>query len=120
MFFDKDDMVLLSTRNLRLPQPCRKFSSKRVGPFQITKKINSHAYRLAPPDVMSRIRDIFHVSLLEPYRHRAGTAMVPEFDAIVDDDEWEVEKILGYREDEEKALYQVQWKAWSTHYANYF
>ena len=39
-----------------------------VGPFEMLERIGAVAYRLRLPDAMRRIHDVFHVSLLRPYR----------------------------------------------------
>ena len=62
---------MLSTRNLKQKRPSKKTSHKFAGPFRVEDKIGAQAYRLTLPNSY-RIHNTFHVSLLEPYRHRAG------------------------------------------------
>ena len=60
------DQVLLSTSNLKLPGPARKFQPRYVGPFTITQRIGETAYRLELPTDL-RIHNVFHVSKLKAF-----------------------------------------------------
>ena len=60
------DMVWLVPRNIHTTRPSRKLDWKKIGPFKITAKIGSNAYKLDLPPSM-RIHNTFHISLLEPY-----------------------------------------------------
>ncbi len=57
--------VWLSTRDLRLHLPCRKFSPRYVGPFQIIIQISPVSFKLALPNNFC-VSPTFHVSLLKP------------------------------------------------------
>ena len=59
------DLVGLSTRNLRL-KVNNKLKPKFLGPFKVTEKIGSAAYRIALPAKYQRLHDVFPISLLEP------------------------------------------------------
>jgi len=67
------DLEMLNGRNIKTRRPSKKLDHKNHGPFQIEKIVSPLAVRL----VLSRkwkIHNVFHVSLLEPYRtseHRA-------------------------------------------------
>ncbi|KAH9845311.1 gag/polymerase/env polyprotein [Teratosphaeria destructans] len=93
------DLVLLSSKNLKLSQPSRKMSAKFIGPFAVKEPVGRQAYRLRLL-VSYRIHDVFHVSLLKPFEKRDGEPLtniaVPE---IAPDGEelWEVERILDKR-----------------------
>ncbi len=61
--------VWLSTRDIRMLLPCRKFQIR--WPFTITKQINPVTYQIQLPP-QYRIHPSFHVSLLKPY-HSPGS-----------------------------------------------
>ena len=66
--FEEGDRVLLSTQNLRFKNIPSKLRQRFVGPFRIEEKISKSAYRLGLPDEW-KIHNVFHVSLLKPWRH---------------------------------------------------
>ena len=45
-----------------------KLSPRYIDPYEIIEKIGPLAYRLALPPELSRIHDVFHVSMLRRYR----------------------------------------------------
>ena len=57
------DKVWLDTRNLATHRPTKKLANKNEGPFEITKVVSSHAYRLKLPDTWG-CHNVFHTSLL--------------------------------------------------------
>ncbi|KAJ9522550.1 hypothetical protein QJQ45_008376 [Haematococcus lacustris] len=62
------DLVLLSTKNLRLkPGKARKLLPRFVGPFKVLHIVNNVAVKLDLPPAMSRLHPVFHVSLLRKY-----------------------------------------------------
>ena len=99
LHYSVGDLVLLSTRNLRMKGTPAKLQCRFVGPFKIIEVIGQQAYRLALPEDW-KIHPVFHVSLLKNWR----TANLQEdqplpADAVPDVEEpyYEIEKILRWR-----------------------
>ena len=65
--FKVGDQVMLNVRNMGSNRPCKKLSSKYEGRFRVEERIGNQAYRLKLPTSW-RCHDVFHVSLLTPYR----------------------------------------------------
>ena len=102
----------MSTTNLNKHQLKRKLYPKFVGPFEIVEEVNEVAYRLALPTTMP-IHDVFHVSLLKPYK-QGKTPIPPPLPIEVDGElVYEVERILLHRERKTnkvtKREYYVKW-----------
>jgi hypothetical protein len=58
----------LSTKNLPLPSKLsRKLAAKWLGPLDILDKYGPVAYKVSLPVSLTRLHDVFHVSLLKPY-----------------------------------------------------
>jgi hypothetical protein len=91
--------VWLEGANLKLTHPKAKLDAKRYGPFPITKQISPVAFQLALPPQW-RIHDVFHTSLLTPYKeteeHGENFAQPPP-ELIEGQEEYEVEQIIGSR-----------------------
>ena len=93
------DLVLLSTRNLRLKGVPAKLQKRFVGPFKIIERIGQQAYRLALP-IDWKIHPVFHVSLLRDWKSATvhEDLAVSQNDALeIEEPYWEVERILRWR-----------------------
>ena len=71
------DHVLLSTTNLRMRNLPAKLQRRFVGPFEIVDKISHLVYKLKLPDEW-KIHNVFHVSLLKPWRESLYSAAQPQ------------------------------------------
>jgi hypothetical protein len=114
MKFKRGEKVMLSTKHLRLAQPSRKLADRYLGPLEVTRvSSNGMAYELKLPPSF-KIHPVFHVSLLEPYYHRAGATLEPPKAELVDgEEEWEVETILADRMKGKEEQFLVRWKGYS-------
>jgi len=112
------DMVMLNGRIIKTRRPSRKLDHKNHGPFQIEKIVSPLAVCLTLPWKW-KIHNLFHVSLLEPYRtseHRAPTdhsKVLREADDIEQSEEYDVEKVMysveRSRGNNKQTLYLVKW-----------
>ncbi|SCV31342.1 uncharacterized protein FFFS_03006 [Fusarium fujikuroi] len=118
MNFKQGQLVMLSTKNLKLKGEKKKLAPRFIGPFRITKRIGLQAYRLALPNQYARIHNVFHVSLLEAYqaRNREDNDSLPMPDLEEEDDQWEVERIKDEKEIYKELHYLVKWKGWPAEY----
>lgn len=85
--------VWLSTRFLPLRAGTRKLAEKFTGPFSIVSQVAPEAYRLALPRTW-KIHPVFHSSQLKLVQ---GEPRVPPPVHLEDDDEYEVQSIIGSR-----------------------
>jgi hypothetical protein len=118
--FAEGDQVMVSTANLKKWDRAPKLLPKYIGPYKITKVVSPVAYELELPSNM-RIHNTFHISKLKPYQssdsgqfpNRTQTVR-PAPDVIDDNEEWEVDRIIGKRTRKSgkrrQTEYQVLWK----------
>jgi hypothetical protein len=90
------DEVLFNAKNIRTVRPTKKLAPKLYEPFRVLAKIGKSSYRL---ELQSRwrIHNVFHTSLLEPYRKneiKGRSQIRPELEKIEGETEYEVERIL--------------------------
>jgi len=90
---------MVRRNNIKRPYNSKKLSPKRYGPFKVVAKISHVAYQIKLPETWG-IHDVFHASLLTPYKETEehGTNFLePPPELIEGEEEWEVEQILGKR-----------------------
>ena len=112
--FQKGDRVWLRSVNVRTERQSRKLDWKRLGPFTITERIGTQAYRLELPKAM-KIHPVFHVVLLEPYKQSdiPGRTRDPPPPVIIDDGvQYEVEEILDAKISRRRLVYLIKWKGY--------
>ena len=89
--------VWLKATNLQFPTTIApKLSPRRYGPFKVAAKVSHVAYKLVLP-IKWKIHDMFHASLLTPYKEtdqHGPNFLEPPPDVIEGEPEWEVERIL--------------------------
>jgi hypothetical protein len=91
--FEEGDRVWLEGTNLRLSHPTAKLAPRRYGPFKIKKKISPIVFQLELPKHWT-IHDVFHASLLTPYREteeHGRNYLEPPPEQIEGEDEFEVD-----------------------------
>ena len=64
MEFEEGDLVWLKIDNIRTRRKTKKLDHRKIGPYIITAKIGTRAYKLELPETLA-IHDVFHVGLLE-------------------------------------------------------
>ncbi|MBW0492176.1 hypothetical protein O181_031891 [Austropuccinia psidii MF-1] len=69
--FQPGDKVWLASKNIKTTRPTKKLSEGWLGPFEVLKKIGSHAYHLKLPLQWKSVHSVFHVSLLETVQQSA-------------------------------------------------
>ena len=97
--FEKEDLVWLDSRNLKIRYPSRKLASKREGPFKITDVLGSVSYHLHLSNQW-KIHPVFHAFLLSPYRKtntHGPNYMRPLPDLIEGEEEFEVGAIITHQ-----------------------
>jgi transposase InsO family protein len=90
------DKVYLLTKNLRTKRPSKGLDNVKVGPFLIKAQRGPVNYTLELPRD-AKIHPTFHVSLLEPADPETPLQKTFRYETE-EDDEFEVEKLLDYRE----------------------
>src|SRR5712691_5454499 len=115
--FTEGQEVWLDATHLKTTHPVTKLRPKRYGPFKVTKAISHVAYKLDLPPTW-KIHNVFHVTLLSPYKEtpeHGRNFPAPPPDLIDGQEEWEVERVVGMRHfgRKKKLQYRVRWKGYA-------
>jgi Chromo (CHRromatin Organisation MOdifier) domain len=110
-------MVWLEGANLKLTHLKSKLDAKRYSLFPITKEISPIVFQLTLPPQW-RIHNVFHTSLLMPYKEieeHGDNFPQPPPELIDGQEEYEVEQILNSRwtGHAQKLQYLLRWKGYS-------
>ncbi|KAF8748670.1 hypothetical protein RHS01_10653 [Rhizoctonia solani] len=89
--------VWLDGKNVELRTNSNKLDPKRLGPFKVTEKISSHAYRLKLPETL-KIHD--------PFPDR------PPPETIEGEEEYKVKQIIDSKQQRGKWFYLIKWKGY--------
>ena len=105
--------VWLNRKYIKTLRPCLKLDHKRLGPFEVLAKIGERAYRLKLTPSMSKMHNVFHVSLLtsylpNPFPSRSLPSPPPIL--IENQIEYEVQDILDVRKSRNRLQYLVSWR----------
>ena len=113
--FKQGDKVWLMAKNIKTQRPMKKLDHRRLGPYKISEKISSHAFRLDLPKDLSAIHNVFHIDLLEPFHANSfpgRSEPPPPSVKIAGEEEFEVESILDSRIFRRQLQYRVKWKGY--------
>ena len=90
--FEVGDKVFLKVTPLRslTAGKGKKLHPRYVGPFKILQRVGNVAYRLELPTSLSRVHDVFHVSMLKKY--------YPDPTHILKPEEIDIDECLTYEE----------------------
>ncbi|MBW0513905.1 hypothetical protein O181_053620 [Austropuccinia psidii MF-1] len=108
--FQPGDKVWLASMNIKTTRTTNKLSERWMGPFEVLKKIGSHAYHLKLPQQWKSVHPVFHVSLLEPVKQSTipNQHKLPPPPIIVEEqEEWEVAQVLDSKLERDKLWYPV-------------
>jgi len=106
--YEVGQQVWLSTKNLKFKSAAtRKFIRRWIGPMQVTRKVGPVAYQLKLLPGMERLHDVFHCSLLKPYR--GDTTRPPPVISLEGGEEYEVQRILNHQYSGRTAKFLIKW-----------
>ena len=113
--YQTGDKVWLEGHNLNTTHPSSKLAPRCYRPFSITHVVSCTSYQLRLPSQW-KLHDVFHASLLTPYKEMALNGQhyqEPIPDLIDGQPEWEVESILEVRRWRNQLQFLVCWKGFS-------
>ena len=114
--YSPGDKVYLESTNLKTNRPSKKLDDKRLGPFEVVKKVGPAAYKLKLPSTWPAIRPQFNEQYLSPYkpaqyRNQQNPPPPPPIE-VEEGIEYSVESIKDSRRRRGKLQYLVHWEGY--------
>ncbi|MBW0552524.1 hypothetical protein O181_092239 [Austropuccinia psidii MF-1] len=112
-YFQPGDKVWPSSNNIKTTRHTKKLSERWLGPFEVLKKIFSHAYHLKLPLQWKSVYPVLHLSLLEPVKQSSipNCNQLPSPPALAEEkEEWEVAQALDSKLKRGKLWYLLSGK----------
>jgi hypothetical protein len=113
--FEAGDLVLLSTENLNLQLPSKKFQPRYIGPLRVLETRGENTVVIEVPPRLRRLDPLQNVQYLRPYKSRPvelGPQHVDPIPVLVDGiEEYEVEDILAHRIVGKRVEYLTRFKS---------
>ena len=115
--FKKRELTWLLRKYIETKCLSIKLDKKKISPFKILEKVGIHARKLKLP-VLRRIHQVFHVSLLEPFKGNPKDPKIsrPNPIKVHGEEEYRVEKILdsriGGQGKKQRQQYFVKWEGY--------
>jgi hypothetical protein len=114
--YSPGDKVYLESTNLKTNRPSKKLDDKRLGPFEVIKKVGPAAYKLKLPSTWPAIRPQFNEQYLSPYkpaqyRNQQNPPPPPPIE-VEEGIEYSVESIKDSCHRRGKLQYLVHWEGY--------
>ena len=114
--FAPGDKVYLDSSDIHTTRLSRKLSHRRLGPYQVERRVGRYAYRLALPHSMRRLHPVFNIVKLtlappDPIAGQHTTAPPPP-ELVDGEEEYVVEDILDSRMFKCRLQYLVKWEGY--------
>ena len=109
--FKIENLIMLSTKNLKQKKSNKKLFHKFIESFRVKKSVEKQTYRLIFFNIY-RIHFVFHVSLIELYRRRKcdnDESFFSNSELINDHSKYKIKKILNRKIQNDKIFYKLKW-----------
>ncbi len=107
MQYQLEDLIMLLSRNIIIKRFSKKLDTKFLGFFKVVETKGKQIYKLDLSQIYSRIYNVFHVLLFEPYKQRSGN-ILPEPTLIEGQLKHEVERIKDIRNINDRIEYLMR------------
>ena len=116
--FAPRDKVYLEANDITTTRPSAKLSHRRLGPYEIDRRVDTKTYHLLLPLQLCRLHLVFNVIKLtpapvDPIPGRVSEPPTPP-ELIEGKPEYEVDYVLDSRLFHCKLQYKIQWKGYNT------